>query len=566
MIQKTLLVIGIICINFMMASCGIFGLHFKVHNPKHAVSYPAFSKEQLALAALNQHRICYHVSYYKLDINFDIPNQQIAGWVTMSGNFLTATDTMQIDLAATMQIDSVCWVERNGQQLSYTRDERAIKIAVPTQASKAPFTIHIKYHGNPKIAPKAPWQGGFVWKKDKQKNPWVGVACESEGASLWFPCKDLTNDEPDSVDLNYTIPESELTIVGNGVFAGKKTENGNNTFQWKVRNPINLYNITFYIGNFVPIYDNYVSEHGNLAITHYVLKPNEEKAREHFKAAKEHIRVYESIYGPYAWYKDGFKLVESPYAGMEHQTAIAYGNGFKNNLMNVEDYIMLHEIGHEWFGNAITAADLADVWLQEGITTYGEALYLEKKYSKALAQQHMQFYKWAIKNKRPLVGPYEHRYFNYKDGDVYVKGAWMLHSLRSTIQNDSLFFSVLQTFYHQYAKKTTNSKDFAAVVNKVCGKDYDWFFNQYLHNNKVPFLEYTQQKGILYYKWKFVASDFNAMPVTLVLEKGEGLTLYPSDKLQQVTLDNDLKNIKFSLKKENALYGVIKSKKLVRQR
>ena len=289
------------------------------------------------------------------------------------------------------------------------------------------------------IAKKAPWRGGLVWKKENN-NDWVGVACETEGASIWFPCKDHTSDEPDSARMRFSIPESSLTVVSNGVLEHTITEKGKKYFSWSVHNPINLYNITFYVGNFEKIEDSYSGIDGRtLAINHYVLKQNAAKARTHFASVKEQIAIYEQIYGPYAWYEDGFKLVESPYAGMEHQTAIAYGNGYKKDLKQVEDYIMLHETGHEWFGNAITAADLADVWLQEGITTYGEFLYLEKKYDYTLAKGHLNFYKVMIANKRPLVGPVGRRYFDYKDGDAYVKGAWMLHSLRTTINNDSIF-------------------------------------------------------------------------------------------------------------------------------
>ncbi len=546
---------------FTSLSCG---LHFKVHNPKKAGRYPEFTDEQIALGSDNKWRNCFDVHHYALDIRLDVAQKQLSGWVAITATMTAVSDSVQIDLGKTLVIDSICWQQRNGHPINYRRQHRAILLSLPESLkSGETFTIFVKYHGQPGEARKAPWEGGMVWKKDKQGQPWAGVACESEGASTWFPCKDVTYDEPDSADLHFSLPESNLTAVSNGTFEGKESHNGYNTFKWTVRNPINLYNITFYIGDYVRIEDTLVSPYGKLNINHYVLRLNENKAREHFKAAKEHIRIYESLYGPYAWYSDGFKLVESPYAGMEHQTAIAYGNGYKNDLQGgKEDYIMLHEIGHEWFGNAVTAADLADVWLQEGITTYGEALYLEKKYGKRDADKHMLFYRFFIKNKRPLVGPTERRYFDYNDGDVYVKGAWMLQSLRATINNDSLFFAALKTFYQHYTRKVTNSKDFIAVINEVTGKDYNWFFRQYLYNNKVPILEYVQKNGVLYYRWVSVSDDFKEMPTLLTKQNGEHITLYPSTQTQTLVLNADGSEAPFSFMETTTLHGVKKNKTL----
>ncbi len=537
-----------------MASCGI---HFNVHNPRHAGTYPEFTRERILLGSNSKWRSCFDVHHYDLDIVFDMEKKQLSGWVGIAGTMTGASDSIQIDLAQNLYIDRICWSERDGALLKYTRDRRAVITSLPRTLKRGEaFKIYVRYHGQPVQAKKAPWMGGLVWKKDKQGNAWAGVACETDGASIWFPCKDVTNDEPDSADLKFSLPGSDLMVVSNGVFRGKTTNNGFNTFHWSVHNPINTYNITFYIGNFARIDDTCISEHGRLDITHYVLKPNVERATHHFKAAKEHIRFYESIYGPYAWYTDGFKLVEAPYAGMEHQTAIAYGNGYRNSLMGKEDYIMLHEIGHEWFGNAVTAADLADVWIQEGITTYGEALFMEHKYGKAVGDQYMQWYKWRIKNKRPLVGPLERRFFDYKDGDVYVKGAWMLHSLRTTINNDSLFFAGLRTFYQRYSKSLVSSKDFINVINEVTGRDYNWFFKQYLYDNKVPFLEYSQERGVLYYRWNYVQDDFRDMPVTLTTTEGKRFIVYPSSELQKSTIGINGQNVEFTFDRNGTLYGL----------
>jgi aminopeptidase N len=553
----------------LVASCGLAGIHFKVHNPKKQGKYPKFDRETILLGEYTPIRSSFDAYYYHIDIQFFPDDKKLGGWVEMQARALVDIDSIQIDLDQPLELQQLKWAARQGQSLQYTRDERAVFIALPsTVKAGETFTIHIKYFGKPVIAKKPPWDGGLVWKKDDNKNPWAGVACESEGSSIWFPCKDHTADEPDSVDLSYSINNPNVIIVGNGQYAGKKKTENLQTYNWKVTYPINLYNITFYIGDFVKIEDSYTGINGkHLPISHYVLKPNEEKARTHFKQVKRHIRVYEEAFGEYSWYRDGFRLVESPFAGMEHQAAIAYGNGYKNDLNQTDDYIIVHEAGHEWFGNAITASDLCDVWLQEGITTYGEVIYLERQYGSMAAASHLLFYRWMIANKRPLVGPRGRRYFDYHDGDVYVKGAWTLHSLRNTINNDELFFKIIQTFYEEYKLKVTNSSDFIEVVNRLTGEDYNWFFNQYLYKHKVPFLEFEYtDEGEFYYRWTAVDDDFTRLPILINFPgTNELTTLYPTTKIQlyKPQLNGNLP-LEPTVLNNETLFGFKRNKKLVK--
>lgn len=524
--------------SFILSSCGIAGIHFKVHNPKKQGKYPDFDRETILLGELTPIRSNFDVHYYDLDILLEPWEKKLGGWVEMQATALNSIDSVQIDLDQPLDILALRWENRNGEELAYRRDERAVFIALPRELKSGEnFSLHIRYYGKPLIARKPPWAGGLVWKKDDEKNPWSGVACEADGSSLWFPCKDHTSDEPDSASLNFAVANPEVMVVSNGRYLGKTEQDAVQKYHWKVSYPINLYNITFYIGDFVKIEDEYTGINGKqLDISHYVLKPNEQIARQHFQQVKEHIRVYEEIYGEYPWYGDGFKMVESPFAGMEHQSAIAYGSEYKNQLNGTDDYIILHEAGHEWFGNAITADDLAHVWLQEGFTTYGEALYLEKRYGFETAMDHLLFYRMVIKNKRPLVGPVGRRYFDYKDGDVYVKAAWVLHSLRHTINDDELFFRILSEFYQENKMKIINSDVFVAKVNELTGKDYNWFFKQYLHNHKVPFLEYDYADGLLYCRWKFVDEDFDQLPVRVRIEGEDYATIHPSTEVQAFRL------------------------------
>lgn len=554
--------IFILSCTLFINSCAIIGIHTKVHNPRRTHAFADVPHEQKVTGTLNAYRACYDVTYYGLDLFIDARAKELSGWVQIDARLDSIADSLQIDLDQNFTIDALRWNSRNGDSISYHRNLRSVTFkANPALRKGDIFTVHIRYHGKPIVARKPPWSGGTVWKKDKEKNDWLGVACESEGASVWFPCKDHTSDEPDSATMRFTIPDNGLMAVSNGKLINEEVTDGRRSFTWRVHYPINSYNITYYVGNFERITDQYVNANGDtLHLEHYVLKPNAEKARVHFTKVKEQIRVYEEIYGLYAFYKDGFKLIESPYAGMEHQSAIAYGSRFKNDLYGLEDYIMLHEAGHEWFGNAVSAADLADVWLQEGITTYGESLYLERKYGKQLANRHLLMQRLFIKNKRPMVGPLGQRYFDYKDSDVYMKGAWTLHSLRNVINDDSVFFRILRVFYEEQKLKLTSSADFVETVNRITGSDYSWFFNQYLYRSKVPFLEYVVKENVLYYRWKDANPDFNRLPV-IVRMGNQRFEIMPSLEIKQFTLPLN-SDEELSFDNMQALFGLDKNKRL----
>jgi len=282
-----------------------------------------------------------------------------------------------------------------------------------------------------------------------------------------------------------------------------------------------------------------------LPINHYVLPINYEKAKKHLAQAKEEIGFYEKTFGEYQWYKDGYKLVESPYEGMEHQTAIAYGNGYSNGNYPF-DYIIVHESAHEWWGNAITAADLSDVWLQEGFATYSEALYVESTQGKNAYYRYLLFYRLFIKNKWPVVGPTNSRYFDYRNSDCYQKGAWVLHSLRTLINDDKVFFDILKTFYDRYKLKTTCSKDFISVVNEKTNEDYTWFFDQFLYRREAPVFEYFWVGEDFYYRWTQVGDNFK-MPVNIMLDNIVTKNLTPTTNIQKASISKSTyKEISFN--------------------
>jgi aminopeptidase N len=528
----------------LFSACGIFGIHFHLHNPRFAGKYP---RKTAALELLgnqdSKFRTCFDVNYYYLTVRFGQnlkKDKGITGTVGMKATVKQDFDTLQLDLRRNMQLFQVYSgsVGPNGmeigEELNFFRKENAFFVIFPaTQRKGTAFCLVIEYGGVPAKAKRPPWSGGFVREEDDLKNPWWGVSCETEGASLWWPCKDVVNDEPDSADIDLWVPEG-IAAISNGrkVDAAKRhvsSAPGEKRplvpWCWHVSSPINLYDISFYLGRYKLLKDEYISSvtHDRMELDHYVLEQHYEKARQQFPQAKEVLKFYEETFGPYAFYNDGYKLVESPYAGMEHQSAIAYGAGFKNTAWQF-DYIILHETAHEWWGNAVTATDLGDAWLHEGFATYCEALYVEKKFGRDASLSYIRMNAVMIRNKRPVSRPYGIRYFDYHDEDIYNKGAWILHSLRYATGSDSLFFGILREFYSRFQYRNATTHDLEMIVNEKTGKDFGWFFRQYCYNRLVPELEYCRKGKTIYYRWNPACSDssFGHLPVRFSEEKKRG--------------------------------------------
>ncbi len=493
---------------------------------------------------LRPERTCIDVKYYKLDIEVLIKEKAISGSVQMDYDVLEDTRKIQIDLYSNMIVDSILY---EGKQCKYIRDYNAVFVDIPLETKGTKGSITSYYHGKPTIARNPPWDGGFVWSKDKGKRPWIGVACEGPGASLWWPCKDHPTDKPDSVSISITTPDS-LACVANGNMANKiPIENHRTKFTWKVSYPINLYNITFYIGDYYLIDDaEYKDFSGRkLNIQYWILNKKFTVARLHFKTLPEMLHAYEFYFGPYPFFNDGYALVESPYLGMEHQGAIAYGNSYMRGYLGGRipddqnfDYIVVHESAHEYWGNSVTADDAADQWIHESFATYTESLYIEfiQNYQKAL--EYLIYQKPDIKNKYPIVGPRNVNYDNWKDADQYYKGSWMLHSLRNSIHDDKLWFNYLKDMYRYFAGKVINTTEIVKFTNDYLKKDYTAFFQQFLMYAQLPVFEYhlkKKGKGIeLSYRWNSEVQGFD-MPI-LIGNKDRWWRIYPLTKWQTLKM------------------------------
>jgi aminopeptidase N len=510
----------------LLSSCAASKLHYFGETPRHPGRYPSFTRKDSLKGYLDKYRSGYDVSFYDLNLALDPEHKNIKGDVTINFRALANLRTLRIDLRKNLKIYQILF---NGNALSFKRYEGAVYIAMPDELVVGKdYSIIVSYGGSPSAAKKPPWVGGMVWKKDNRGNPWLGVTCESEGSSIWFPCKDHLSDEPDSVRLHMTVPEG-LQVISNGKLETHSKLSGKEIWTWSTHYPINIYNITFYAGKYEHIADTMHTSNGILNLDYYVLPENLEKAKDHFRQVKDVINIYSSAFGPYPWMKEGYKLIESPYEGMEHQTAIAYGSGYEDLSWQGGDYIIVHESAHEWWGNAVSVSDFSDIWLQEGFATYSELVFAEKKKGYDTSLMYANYWLAAtVKNKFPVVGPRDVSYWDYNDGDVYGKGALVLHTIRNILNDSALFFDILQTFYREHAAGShVTTADFKQLLERKTGQSWDKFFEAYLYSRKVPVLKwyygsYDSGKGtdgskpipFVAAKWINVPEGFS-MPVTL---------------------------------------------------
>ena len=504
-------------------------------------------------------RAWWDATKYDLHIKFNVEDSSITGYNVISFEEITKRHApyFQIDLQEPMIIDSVILGDRSGslnKRLNFTRDGNAwfISLKAASDLVKGDVThlyslpekeseLVVYYHGKPHQAKNAPWDGGFVWKRDEDLNPWISIACQGLGASVWYPCKDYQGDEPDSAEMHFTSPPGLVAVSNGRLRSIKKDSEENNVYAWSVENSINNYGITFYIGNYVHFDEIYKGEKGDLSMDYWVLKSHLSKAKEQFKDVLRMMKVFEYWFGPYPFYEDGYKLVDAPYLGMEHQSAIGYGNHYKNGYDGRDlsgsgwglkwDFIIVHESAHEWFGNSITANDIADMWVQEGFANYAETLYTEYYYGKKAATDYVVGIRKNILNDKPIIGHYGVN--DEGSGDMYYKAGNMIHMIRQIINDDEKFRKILrgmnENFYHQ----TVTSKQIEDYINQQSGINFSKVFDQYLRTTDIPQLQYKKKAGKIYYRWINCVDGFN-MPVKIYNKNGELIFIHPTTKFQSL--------------------------------
>ncbi len=498
----------------------------------------AYTADDTLRGSITPQRSWWDLSYYQLDVRVNIEKTAISGSNIIYYKVLRANQVMQIDLQAPMKMEQVL---QDGKTQEFKRVGRNVYL-ITLQKPQIPGkreSITVQYAGVPRKARNAPWDGGFSWDEDKAGKPFVATSCQGLGASVWWPCKDHMYDEPDSMQISITVPKPLMDVSNGRLRSVTENDDSTRTYQWVVQNPINNYGVNVNIGNYSHFSDTLHGEKGVLDLNYYVLPENLAKAKTQFQQVKKMLRAFEYWFGPYPFYEDGYKLVEVPYLGMEHQSSVTYGNGYRNGYLGRDlsgtgwgskwDFIIVHESGHEWFANNITYKDMADMWVHESFTCYSECLFTEYYWGKAAGAEYMLGCRKMIENKAPMISAYN---VNAEGPiDIYFKGGNLLHMIRQLVKNDDQWRAILrglnQEFYHQ----TVETAQIEQYISKHAGRDLSKVFDQYLRTTQIPQLEYTLRRGKLKYRWTQCIAGFD-MPIKVSLDQQPMQMLYPTTAWQ----------------------------------
>ena len=510
-----------------------------------------FTRQDSLRGSITPERAWWDLNYYHLDIAVNPKTKSIKGKNTIRYTILEPNQTLQIDLQAPMKLTKAV---QDGEELVVLKDGNAhfINLKKPQIKINAQEEIEIYYEGKPRVAVRAPWDGGISWKKDNNGNDFIASSCQGLGASVWWPNKDHMYDEVDSMKISVNVPKHLMNISNGRLQSTEEQDNGTTTYNWVVTNPINNYGVNINIGDYVHFSEVYEGEKGPLDMDYYVLRDNLEKAKKQFKDAPKMMKAFEYWFGPYPFYEDSFKLVEVPYLGMEHQSSVTYGNQYKQGYLGRDlsrtgwglkfDFIIIHESGHEWFANNITYKDAADMWIHEGFTAYSENLFLDYHYGSEASADYVIGTRANIQNDKPIIGTYNVN--SEGSSDMYYKGANMLHTLRQLVNDDEKWRQLLRglnkTFYHQ----TVTTQEIENYISEFSELNLTAFFNQYLRDIRIPNFEYYIENNELNYRWNNVVKNFE-MPIEIEINN-DNLWLYPNAawqktkiKTSEISIDRD---------------------------
>jgi aminopeptidase N len=480
-----------------------------------------FNRQDTLRGSITKERSWWDLNRYHLDISVKPEEKFISGSNKIFYTVLESYNVMQIDLQTPLKLTKAI---QDNAELEIIHDGNAHFIKLnKEQKIGSKEEIIVYYEGNPRVAVRAPWDGGISWEKDKNGNHFIASSCQGLGASVWWPNKDHMYDEPESMLMSVNVPKG-LTNVSNGRLVKVDDMTDSTTFHWEVVNPINNYGVNINIADYVNFSEVYKGEKGDLDMDYYVLSYNLDKAKIHFKDAIKTMQAFEHWFGPYPFYEDSFKLVETPYLGMEHQSSVTYGNQYKKGYLGRDlsgtgwglkfDYIIIHETGHEWFANNITYKDIADMWVHEGFTTYSENLFVDYHFGKKASSEYVIGTRRGIRNQKPIIGPYNVN--KGGSGDMYSKGANLLHTLRQLANNDLQWRNILRGLNKDFYHKTVTTQEIENYISKKMKMNLKPFFDQYLRDIRIPVLEHKLEDGKMFFKWNNVVEDFD-MPIDIIV-------------------------------------------------
>ena len=499
-----------------------------------------FTEQDSLRGSITPEREWWDLTYYHLNIDINPDKKFISGMNTIQYKVLQPYSVMQIDLQSPLKLTKAV---QDGEELSIKQNGNAHFISLnKNQKTGSINSVDVYYEGNPIEAIRPPWDGGITWKKDDNGNYFIASSCQGIGASIWWPNKDHMYDEVDSMLISVNVPRDLMNVSNGRLREVEDHKNGTKTYKWFVDNPINNYGVNINIGDYVHFSEVYEGENGDLDMDYYVLRDNLAKAKKQFKQAPKMMKAFEHWFGPYPFYEDGYKLVEAPYLGMEHQSSVTYGNKYMNGYLGMDlsgtgwgkkfDFIIIHESGHEWFANNITYKDAADMWIHEGFTAYSENLYLDYYYGKDASAEYVIGTRRAIQNDRPIIGQYNVN--NEGSGDMYYKGSNMLHTLRQLIEDDEKWRQILRGMNKRFYHQTVTTVQIEDYLCEMTGIDLTEFFNQYLRDTRIPTLEYSINNNELKYRYTNIVDRFD-MPIEIQIDNNHKW-LFPKAKWQSMPI------------------------------
>jgi aminopeptidase N len=481
-------------------------------------SQTKFTRADTLRGSITPERAWWDLNHYHLAVEIFPETKSIKGSNTIRYHVKSESQVLQLDLQEPLKITSIV---QAGEELVFTR-EGAVHF-VSLKKKQVPGSLEelvVSYEGQPKEAIRPPWDGGITWTKDSNGKHFIASSNQGIGSSIWWPTKDHPADEVDSLMISVTVPKG-LMDISNGRLVNIELGPTTDTFHWSVINPINDYGVNINIGDYVHFGEKYAGEKGTLDMDYFVLRENLEKAKVHFQDAGRMMKAFEHWFGPYPFYEDGFKLVDAPYLGMEHQSSVTYGNGYQMGYRGRDlsgtgwglkfDFIIIHEAGHEWFANNITYKDVADMWIHESFTNYSESLFLDYHYGKEAGQEYVRGTRMNIANDRPIIGRYG---VNMRgSGDMYYKGGNLLNMIREITNDDEKWRGILRGLNKEFYHQTVTTDQVEHFIAMGVGMDLRPVFDQYLRDYRIPVLEYYYSDNqTLNYRWTSCLPNF-AMPV-----------------------------------------------------
>ena len=499
-----------------------------------------FTRADTLRGSLGPARTWWDVTFYDLHVRVSPSDSAISGWNGITYRVLEPGKELQIDLQPPLEVDSMVM---QGKKLTYARDGNAFFVTLPSlQRAGETHTVTVYYAGKPVVAERPPWDGGFIWETDGRGNPWVATANQGLGASVWWPNKDHGSEEPDSQRIAITVPTPMVDVSNGRLRSTTVNADGTTTFEWFVASPINNYGIAVNAGSYAHWQEVHEGEEGPLTLDFWSLAEHETEARRQWAQARSMMSCFEHWFGPYPFYADGFKLVEAPHLGMEHQSAVAYGNGFRNGYRGTDlsgtghgrewDFIIIHESAHEWFANNVTAAESGDMWIHESFANYSENLYTEcLTGSKEAGAEYVIGTRSRITNERPIIGPYGVN--DQGPGDKYYKGGNVLHTLRQLVDDDERWRQALRGLNAEFRHRAVTTAQVEAFLSRATRIPLDEFFQQYLRTTRVPVLEMRRERDALSYRWADVVPGFD-MPVRVAVGEGPWIWIQPNAAWQRM--------------------------------